>query len=272
MKSMVDMKTGFAGGGKMAEAIIKGLRNSGVGNIIVYDPSAERLKYLKKSYGVRTVKSNLDVLKLAEIIVLAVKPADIKNVCKDIKENLTRDKLVISIAAGITLAFLRYNLGTDRIVRVMPNAPAFVGEGMTVIASSPGTKKRDIAVTGKIFSQVGDVLVLDEKNIDAVTALSGSGPAFISLFIEALVDGAVRMGIARDDASRLAIKTAEGTLALLNSGITTSRLRDMVTSPAGTTAEGLYVMEREGFKGLVIEAVEEACEKASDIAHQVSGG
>jgi pyrroline-5-carboxylate reductase len=259
------LKIGFAGGGKMAEAIIKGLIRSGKKGFRAYDPSAARLSYLRKEYKTESAKSNVELMKWADILILAVKPAEVDLVCSEIRDDV-KEKLVISIAAGITISRVRRYLGSARVVRTMPNTPAFVGKGMTVIASSPATLKKDIAAAGEIFSQVGDVLVMDEKYLDAVTALSGSGPAFISLFIEALVDGAVKAGIQRDNALKLAMKTAEGTLAMLGSGIHTAQMREMVTSPGGTTAEGLFVLEKKGFKGIVSEAIGKACERASSLA------
>jgi pyrroline-5-carboxylate reductase len=269
MSNIIKLKIGFIGGGKMAEAIIKGLKDSGARNITVSDRAAKRKKYLKSEYKVKTAKNNKEVVTSSDAIVLAVKPADIKKVCGEIKEGVERNKMFISVAAGIASAFIRYQLGTDRVVRVMPNTPAFVGKGMTVIATSPRTTKKDINTTEKIFTNVGDVLVMDEKNIDAVTAISGSGPAFVSLFVESLVDGAVRMGIQRNDALKLALKTVDGSVAMLENGLSTAKLKHMVTSPGGTTAEGLFVLEREGFKGLVVDAVESARERASELAHQI---
>lgn len=261
-----EMKIGFAGGGKMAEAIMRGLAaHAGGRNILVHDPSRKRVDHLKKTYRVKSVRSNLDLVRNSDVIVLAVKPADIAAVCKEVTDN-SKGKLFISVAAGVTLSYLRERLGNARVVRTMPNTPALVGQGITVIASSSTTMKKDIVTTSKLFSRVGDVLVMEEKFIDAVTAVSGSGPAFVSLFVEALVDGAVRMGIPRDSALRLVLKTVQGSASMIESGIHPAALRDMVTSPGGTTAEGLSVMEHGGFKGVVGEAVKKACEKAANLA------
>ena len=270
MGSLSALKIGFIGGGKMAEAVIKGMKESGAKHITVSDRAVSRKRYLKSVYKVKIARNNKEVVANADVIILAVKPGDMKKICGEVKEGAPRNKIFISVAAGITLAFLRYHLGTDRVVRVMPNTPAFVGKGITVIASSPRTTKKDITVTERIFSGVGEVMVMDEKYIDAVTAVSGSGPAFVSLFVEALVDGAVRMGLQRGDALTLALRTAEGTIAMLENGLSTAKLRHMVTSPGGTTAEGLFILEREGFKGLVIDCIESACERASEIADQTS--
>lgn len=269
MSSLNKLKIGFIGGGKMAEAIIKGLKDSGAKNVAVSDRAASRKNYLKSKYKIKVERSNKDLVASSDIIILAVKPGDIKGVCGEITESVTRNKIFISVAAGIASAFIRYQVGTDRVVRVMPNTPAFVGKGMTVIATSPRTTKKDISTAELIFTSVGEVIVMDEKHIDAVTAISGSGPAFVSLFIESLVDGAVRMGIQRSDALTLALKTVEGSVAMLEDGLSTSKLRHMVTSPGGTTAEGLFVLERDGFKGLVVDAVESARERASELSHQV---
>jgi len=270
MSTLGRTRIGFVGGGRMAEAIIRGLSDGGVRNIVVHDRSRERQKVLKGEYSVRLARSNRGVAEDSDVILIAVKPGDVEDVCRELVDSITGDKLVISIAAGISLAFLRHHLGTDRVVRVMPNTPAFAGRGMTVIASSPATRKKDIAVAEKIFSRVGHVMVLDEKQMDAVTALSGSGPAFVSLFVEALVDGAVRMGIQRDSALELALSTIEGTVAMLRGGTGSCLMREMVTSPGGTTAEGLFVMERNGLRGIIMEAIESASERAAEIGERIS--
>ncbi|UCG78177.1 MAG: pyrroline-5-carboxylate reductase [Nitrospirota bacterium] len=272
MSNIKRTKIGFIGGGKMAEAIIKGLRDGGVRDLVFYDRSSSRTKYIKKEYKIKGSKNNTEVVKSSDVILLAVKPGDAGKVARSIKADITKDKLIVSVAAGISMAYLRYNLGTDRIIRVMPNTPAFVGKGITAIAASPMNLKKDITLVQKIFESVGDVILLDEKYIDAVTALSGSGPAFVSLFVESLIDGAVRMGLNRADALTLALSTVEGSIEMLKSGISTSKLRDMVTSPGGTTAEGLFVLERDGFKGLIIDCIESACEKAAEISQKASEG
>lgn len=261
-----DMRIGFVGGGKMAEAMMRGFsEKTGNRNILVYDPSRKRLDHLKKTYRVKASRSNLDLVRNADIIILAVKPFDVGKVCQEVRD-LAKGKLFISIAAGVTLSYLSDCLGNARIVRTMPNTPALVGQGMTVIASSPETLKKDVVTASRIFSHIGEVLVMDEKLIDAVTAVSGSGPAFVSLFVEALVDGAVRMGIPREPALQLVLQTVQGSVSMIKSGIHPAELREMVTSPGGTTAEGLSVMEHRGFKGIIGDAVKKACERAANLA------
>jgi len=261
-----EMMIGFAGGGKMAEAIIKGYTvRSGGRNIIVHDPSKKRIEHLRKTCRIKGVKNNRDLVRNSDVIVLAVKPGDIGKVCKEVQD-LAKGKLFISIAAGITTAYLRERLPGARVVRTMPNTPALVNQGMTVVAASPATLKKDVKTAVKLFSYIGEVLVMDEKYINAVTAVSGSGPAFVSLFAEAMIDGAVRMGLPREAALRLVLGTVQGSISLIESGIHPAQLRDMVTSPGGTTAEGLSVMEDKGFKGIIGEAVKKASEKAANLA------
>jgi len=257
-------KIGFAGGGRMAEAIIRGLNSVGGWRILVFDPSRQRRDLLRKRYRVEAMRSNGELIHASDILVIAVKPAYVQAVCGEIAGGVG-GKLVVSIAAGIPRALIKDLLGTERVVRTMPNTPALAGKGVTVVASAPGVARGDVETVKGIFSHVGDVLVMEEKYLDAVTALSGSGPAFVSLFVEALVDGAVRLGIRRDDALRLALGTVEGTIAMLGEGLHTAEVREMVTSPGGTTAEGLAVLESKGFKGIVKEALRAACEKATGL-------
>jgi len=266
---------GFIGGGNMAEAIIKGMvqssrfgvRSSGK-DIFVSEPREERRKYLEQTYGIKTVSDNKNVAENCSIVIFAVKPQDMDNVIAEVSDFILEDKTVISIAAGITLSYLSARLKTRKIVRVMPNTPALVQEGMSVMSMCECIHDKDIGVIKDIFMSIGKLLVLPEKYMDAVTALSGSGPAFFAYFIEAMIEGAVKMGLRKDDATTLAIQTLLGTARLLDTGLSPSKLREMVTSPGGTTAAGLKVLEEGRFKGVVSSAIEEATKRAKELGRR----
>ncbi|MEK6693120.1 MAG: pyrroline-5-carboxylate reductase [Nitrospirota bacterium] len=263
---------GFIGGGRMTEALIKGIvssRQSAVSSLLVSEPREDRRKYFEQTYGIKTTESNREVASSCSIIILAVKPQDMDNVLDEIADLITEEKTIVSIAAGITFSYLQKKLNTKKIIRVMPNTPAIIQEGMSVISLCECFSDRDIATVREIFMSVGKVITLPEKYMNVVTALSGSGPAFIALFIEAMVEGGVKMGLSVDDALTLTVQTSLGTSRLLDEGISPSKLRDMVTSPGGTTAEGLKVFGNRGLKEIVIDAIEAATRRAEDLGKTV---
>jgi pyrroline-5-carboxylate reductase len=265
------MKIGFIGGGNMAEAIIKGIVSRGEATssvrkgLLVSEPREDRRQYLEKTYEIETTASNKQIVTSCDIIILAVKPQNMDSVVDEISEAVTADKSVVSIAAGITLAYLSSRLKTKKLVRVMPNTPALVQKGMTVMSLCECFSDRDIDVVREIFMSIGEVLTLPEKYMNAVTAVSGSGPAFISFFIEAMIEGGIKTGLNKDDAFTLAVQTAVGTAQLLDSGMSPSNLREMVTSPGGTTAAGLRAFEEKGFKDTVSFAIEAAKNRADEL-------
>ncbi len=257
--------TGFIGGGKMAEALIKGITGRGGTDIFVSEPLEERRRYLENSYGINTTAFNKEVAKSCNIIILAVKPQNMAAVLDEIADSIPEDKTVVSIAAGITLALLQEKLKTRKIVRVMPNTPAIVQEGMSVLSLCECFAERDIAAVREIFMSVGKVITLPEKYMNAVTALSGSGPAFIALFTEALIEAGSQIGITGENAPLLALQTLIGTAKLLETGMPPEQLRAMVTSPGGTTAAGLKVFEERGLKSIVTEALRAAVKRAEEL-------
>jgi pyrroline-5-carboxylate reductase len=262
---------GFIGGGNMAEAIIKGIRGKGQGarkEIIVSEPREERRKQLEQLYRIKTTHSNREVTSSCNIIILAVKPQTMPLVIDEIASAVTDEKTVVSIAAGITLSYLQSRLNTKKLVRVMPNTPALVQKGMSVMSLCECFSDKEIAVVRDIFMSVGTVLTLPEKYMNAVTALSGSGPAFLALFVESMTEAGIRMGLSKDNASELAIQTFIGTSALLDTGMTPDKLRAMVTSPGGTTAAGLKVFEEKGLMGLVADALLAAQKKAEELGRR----
>lgn len=259
---------GFIGGGNMAEALIKGMTSHGMRDIIVSEPGEERRNYLERSYGVMTTPLNRPVASSCNIIVLAVKPQNIAAVLDEISGVITEEKTVVSIAAGITLSYLQSKLKTRRLIRVMPNTPALVQEGMTVMSLCECFSDRDIATVREMFMSVGRVLTLPEKYMNAVTALSGSGPAFVALFVEAMVEAGVKMGLNRDNALELAIQTLIGAARLFETGMTPETLREMVTSPGGTTAAGLKVFGEKDLTGLVGDALLAALKRAEELGRR----
>ncbi|HAK89273.1 MAG TPA: pyrroline-5-carboxylate reductase [Nitrospiraceae bacterium] len=259
---------GFIGGGNMAEALIKGMTSQGMKDIIVSEPREERRKYLEQTYGIKATPDNKGVANLCNIIILAVKPQNMDAVLDEITVMVTDDKTVVSIAAGITLSYLQSKLKTKKLIRVMPNTPALVQEGMSVMSLCECFSDRDISIVRDIFMSVGRVLTMPEKYMNAVTALSGSGPAFIALFVEALIEGGVKTGINKEHAVELAVQTLLGTAKLLDTGMAPERLREMVTSPGGTTAAGLKVFEEKYFKDITVDALHAAVRRAEELGRR----
>jgi pyrroline-5-carboxylate reductase len=262
------MKIGFIGGGNMAEALLKGMTSQGMKDIIVSEPREERRQYLEKTYGAATTGANREVVDTSDIIILAIKPQNIDEVVNEISTSVTENKTVVSIAAGIKLDYLTSRLNTKKIVRVMPNTPALVQEGMSVMSLCECFSDSSISVVREILMSIGKVITLPEKYMDAVTAVSGSGPAFFALFVEAMVRSAVELGLGDDDARELAVQTAIGTAKLLETGMSPSRLREMVTSPGGTTAAGLEAFKDKGFMDIVLAAVKAARDRSVELGRK----
>lgn len=256
---------GFIGGGNMAEAIIKGISGKDARDIMVSEPRDERRAYLEKTYNIKTSSNNKEVAENCNIIILAVKPQNMDSVTAEIYDIISSDKIVVSIAAGITLSYLSARLKTTKIIRVMPNTPALVLDGMSVMSMCECIHDKEIGLIRDIFMSIGKLLVLPEKYMDAVTALSGSGPAFFALFVEAMIDAGVKVGLNIDNAAELAIQTLIGTAKLLDTGMPPDKLREMVTSPGGTTAAGLKVFEEKGLNEIVIAAIEAATNRSKEL-------
>ena len=232
---------GFIGGGNMASALIKGLTAIGIKDILVSEPNSNRAHYLFEEYGVNATFNNIKIANTCEIIILAVKPQIIKGILDEIKQSLSDNVIIVSIAAGITLSLLKEGLNTEKIARVMPNTPALVLEGMSVISFSDGMLKGDRDRVINLFKPTGKVLVLPEPKMNAVTALSGSGPAFIAYFIDAMIKGGIEQGLDEESAKILAVQTLKGTAKLLETKPPDILIKE-VTSPGGTTEAGLKVL------------------------------
>jgi len=257
----------FIGGGNMAEALIKGLL-SGLGvipqQIMATDVVPERRTYMHTTYGITASADNKHAVQESTVVVLAVKPQIMPMILEEIAPVVNSEKLVISIAAGITLQTLQRALGDSRrVVRVMPNTPALVLAGAAGISPGKAATAQDIALVEQIFNAVGRAMVVSDEMMDVVTGLSGSGPAFIFALIEGLSDGGVLMGLARPTATLLAAQTVLGAAKMvLETGKHPGELKDMVTSPAGTTIAGMQALESGGLRGLMMEAVRRATERS----------
>ena len=268
MTEFNNKKIGFIGSGNMGEAIIAGLSNSiNPNNIFVFDIDEKKLIDIKKKYVINICESNNDLSKKSDFIFLSVKPDKIFEVLDEIKSSLNDKKLLVSIAAGINLDSIENTIGSKyKIIRAMPNTPALIGEGMTVI--SPNKKADDESLNSIefIFSHIGKVLVLKEELMDTVTGLSGSGPAYVFTFIQAMIDGGVKMGLPRDKARTLTLQTIIGAAKLVEkSGEDPISLRGKVTSPGGTTIEAVHVLEKSGFSGKIMDAIESATNKSRNL-------
>lgn len=261
---------GFIGAGNMAEAIVKGLLDTATTTperIIASDPSPERRAALTAQYGIRTVAANAEVVAGADVIVLAVKPQVTASVLAGIAPLADERKLVISIVAGWTLAALRGSLpGPSRIVRTMPNTPVFVREGMVAIAIGDAARPEDYDTTEALFRPVARTVRVPEGYINAVIGVSGSGPAYAFLMIEALADGGVKMGLPRKEAQILAAQTLLGAARMvLETGRHPGELKDMVCSPGGTTIAAVHALEKGGLRAVLMDAVEAATRRGEEL-------
>ena len=266
----MEKRIGFIGAGNMSEALIRGVIESGlVGpeEIIAGEILPERRDYITDSIGVETTEDNIKVAKSTDLLVLGVKPQYLPQVLGGLRPHLTEEHLVISIAAGIRIDFIESCLKPGvRVIRVMPNQPLMVGATAAGYALGSHASKDDAQTVQEIFDQNGVAFLLPEHLLDAVTGLSGSGPAFVYMIIEAMADGGVLAGLPRDVAIKLAAQTALGAAkSVLDTGKHPGVLKDMVASPAGTTIEGLQVMENAGVRGAMMEAVNSAAIRSKEL-------
>ncbi len=260
-------QVGILGIGNMGEALTHGLLYGHLcrpEQIFCSDVRGERLKNVKEKYGVKTTSHNAEVVKQSDIVILSVKPQIMKPVVEEIAEYLDLSKLIISIAAGVPLDAIESCAQKDlKLIRVMPNICVSVREGVSAIAAGKHAMKDDLMMAKTIFDSVGKSLFIDEYLLDAVTGLSGSGPAYIFLIIDALADAGVKVGLSRDDALVLASQTVLGAAKMLiETGEHPGKLKDMVTSPGGTAIAGLHTLEEGGLRTTLINAVEVATQRA----------
>ena len=267
------MKLGFVGGGVMAEAIVAGVLRQGAvagADVVISDVIAERRDYLTRTYAVKSVASNLQAVQGAELVILAVKPQQLEGVLGELKGKIQPGQAVLSIIAGATLQTLTAGLAHEAVIRVMPNTPGQIGAGISAWLPTAKVTPAQAANAQKVLTALGaEVQVTDEKLIDIATALSGSGPAYVFLFIEALTDAAVYLGMGREAALKLAVHTVAGAGKMAAEGKEQpGLLRERVTSPGGTTAEALRALEAGGFRAAVMSAVVAAYEKSRQLGAQ----
>lgn len=261
------MRIGFIGGGTMAAAIMARVLDSGLASpseVVVGEPVEARRSHLAHEYGVAVTAKNTQAAADADLVVLAVKPQDLPAVMGELRGSLQPSQTVLSIIAGAKLGTLRRGLSHAALVRVMPNTPAQVGAGMSVWTATPEVPADRVEATRGLLGAIGEeVYVADERYLDMATALSASGPAFVLLFLEAMIDAGVHVGLPRPMAETLAGQTVLGTARLaVETGTHPAALRNMVTSPGGTTAEGLLALEEAGLRAAVLRAVLAAHEKS----------
>lgn len=262
-------RLGIIGAGNMGMALVRGLVQAGwvaPEGLWVFDPDPARRRELE-GLGVKVAANNGEVM-TATAVILAVKPQVAEAVLSEIAP-ASADRLLISLVAGLTLARLEEALPLVRIIRAMPNTPLTVGQGITALAPGRRATAEDLALARELFQAVGRAVEVEERLLDAVTGLSGSGPAYVAVFIEALADGGVRMGLPRALALELAAQTVVGTAALvLSQELHPAVLKDQVASPGGTTIAGLHALEQGGFRGVVMDAVQAATWRARELARR----
>lgn len=268
---MLNKRIGIIGCGNMGGALVKGIIKSGqvdAQSILVLDQEHKKAEALSKKYGVIARVRLNDILKFADYIILAVKPDIVSEVLKKMEKDELKDVTIISIAAGVTIESIEKVLDCEcKVARVMPNTPALISEGMSAVCFNKNINDKEMKAIKKIFECIGKVVEIQEKHMNAVTALSGSGPAYVFMFIEAMADAGVRMGLKRDAAYQLAAQTVSGSAKMiLETGKHPGELKDMVCSPAGTTIEAVYQLEKRGFRGTVMKAIGEAFEKAEEMS------
>jgi len=272
---MLDSKTTLTvlGCGTMGEAIVRGLLRSGrlkPEQLTATDRRPEVVRALKEKHGIHATSANVEACRGADVVLVCVKPHEVAAALDsaEMREALS-GTLVISIAAGIRLEQLREWLPGSAVIRAMPNTPCLIGEGMTVIARGPGVSDQQAAVATDVFRAVGRCVEAEDKNMDAVTSLNGSGPAFAYMVLEALTDGGVRMGLRRDAAMEIAAQMFQGAARMvLETGMHPAALKDQVTTPAGCTIAGLLIMEDGRIRSVLARAVEEAAHVASKLGQK----
>lgn len=268
----MSFKLSVIGGGVMAEAIISRILQEKIcqhQNVLISEPQAQRRDYLEKEYNIQVTDNNRSIFYDTDVLLLAIKPQVLDVVVKELepKDHQNSKPLIISILAGVTLERLTTAFPHQPIIRCMPNTPAIVGAGMTAITPNEKVSPSHLSLAKSIFASIGEVVEVSESLMDGVTGLSGSGPAFVAMMIEALADGGVASGLPRNIANQLALQTALGTVQLLKeSQLHPGQLKDKVTSPGGTTIAGVAQLEKNGFRSAIIEAVKAAYVRSQELA------
>src|SRR5712691_3710774 len=271
MSESTHRKVAFLGGGKMGEALISGLIRSGgrtADEIMVTNRREDRARELAGKYGVAATLDNAEAVGWADVLVLMAKPQDIETLLSQIREHVTPGDLVISFAAGVRTSFVEKHLPDDvPVVRVMSNVPVMVDEAMSVISPGSHAGEDHLAIAEELLGYVGKVLRLKEKHQDAVTATSGSGPAYFFLLAEAMIEACILLGLSRDVATELIIQTMVGSAKMLrDTGRHPVELREMVTSPGGTTIMAIRHLEQAGVRAAFLNAIDAACKRSAELA------
>jgi len=270
VSSSLDIRLGFIGAGNMGQALIRGIVKSGTvlpEKVYVYDINREQLDLLEKDIGITPLGSEKEVVSSCDIIVIAVKPNVVEKVLEECKDYVDSKKVIVSIAVGIPISLFKRVLGDDKkIIRTMPNTPALVGEGITLISHDGNIGNEDLETVKALFNCVGKTEMLDEKLMCEVTALTSSSPAYVFMFIEAMADAAVLSGLPRNLSYKLAAQAILGSAKMvLETGKHPGELKDQVCSPAGTTIEAVKALEKNKFRYAVIEAMNECTRRAREI-------
>ncbi len=270
MNGSLDIKLGFIGAGNMGQALIRGIVKSGTvlpDKIYVYDINQEQLDLLKKDIGIKPLNSESEVVSTCDVIVIAVKPNVVEKVLEKCKDSTDHKKLIVSIAVGVPISLFKRILGSEaKVIRTMPNTPALIGEGITLISHDGNVDRKDLETVKVLFNCVGKTEMLDEKLMCEVTALTSSSPAYVFMFIEAMADAAVLSGLPRSLSYKLAAQAVLGSAKMvLETGRHPGELKDQVCSPAGTTIEAVKALEKNGFRYAVMEAMNECTRRAREI-------
>jgi len=266
-----DRKVAFLGGGRMGEALVSGLIRSGgrsAGEIMVTSRREDRSRELGETYGIDSTLSNADAVAWADVLVLTVKPQDMEVLLSQIREHVTPEQLVVSFAAGIRTSFVEKHLPDGvHVVRVMSNVAVLVDEAMSVVAAGSNAEDRHLEVAEELLGYVGKVIRLKEVHLDAITATSGSGPAYFFLLAEAMIEACILLGLSRDVATELIIQTMLGSARMLrDTGKHPVVLREMVTSPGGTTIAAIRHLEEAGVRAAFLNAIDAACRRSAELA------
>ena len=265
-------KLALIGAGKLGEALLSGVLGSQLIPVAsveatVAEADRPRADYLKELYGVKAHTNNLQAVAGADLVLVCLKPQQVKGVLHEIRKDLKQDALLISVAASVTTALIEREVGrTVRVVRAMPNTPCLIRQGMTALAAGRHATEDDLLMAREIFSSMGRIVVVNEEHMDAITGLSASGPAYVYMIIESLAEAGVKMGLPRDLSTELSAQTLLGASAMvLHTGEHPAKLKDIVTTPAGCTIDGLLELEEGGLRVTLIKAVVRAGQRAREL-------
>jgi len=274
MRNCMKYTIGFIGGGQMAEALLKGMLAAKLyspEDIYLVEPNSLRRQHMESKYGLQLCENHQDFWDICNIAILAVKPQIMGKVIEAAKPYVTNDHIIISIAAGLPISFYEKMLGSNghKIIRVMPNTPALILEGTSAISCNGNVSDTELERAECIFNAVGISVLLDETYLDAATGLSGSGPAYVFTFIEALIDAGIKVGLTRYTAETMAVQTVLGAAKLMQKEKKhPAVLRSMVTSPGGTSIAAHHFLEKKGFSGILMDAVEIAVNRSKELGNQ----